>query len=450
MAEMNGRYTPLIENARRVLEANRLTGVSEWEGKGYDFVCPSREVYPFQWLWDSAFHAIALVHVDQRLAKQEIRCLLQGSQPNGFMPHMLLWDTTDQQLKLNQYDIALAHPNFTATTQPPVLPRAIERIYQATKDADFVVEVLPPVLLFFDWLADQRDPDGDGLLSIVQPDESGLDASPKYDLPLGMSGRASLVGPELRIAMQRLLETYGPLRSHPAQLLESDTFQVEDVMFNSIYADGLRCLARLLRTVPLPPDWHGGEEVASELESRAKRVTSRLMAKCWDDEVGVFWDLWGKEEKPLRILTSSSLFPLILEDLHPEIVRRLLKEHLLEPAEFWTRYPIPSVAIDEPSFDPSFRSQAIWRGPTWVNVNWYLYWGLVRHKFDEIASELANRTFDMVLRGGQREFFNPLTGEGMGAEDFSWTSLVLDLLWGEGLLDRQKMTGASVTPANPL
>ena len=62
----------------------------------------------------------------------------------------------------------------------------------------------------------------------------------------------------------------------------------------------------------------------------------------------------------------------------------------------------------------------------------------------------GRQSFDMVLRGGQREFFNPLTAEGMGAEDFSWTSLVLDLLWGEGLLDRQKLTGASVTPVNPL
>ncbi len=439
------KYAPLVEGARRVLEANRLSGTSEWDGKRYDFVCPSREVYPFQWLWDSAFHAIALLHVDERLAKQEMHCLLQGVQRDGFLPHMLLWDTTDQQARLNQYDIALAHPNYTATTQPPVLPRAIARIYQATKDAEFVVGVLPAVLSYFDWLAEHRDPDGDGLLSIIQPDESGLDASPKFDLPLGMSGRASLVGPELRMAMQRLLETYGPMRSKPDELLASDVFQVEEVLFNCVYGDSLRCLAWMLRSVPLPSDWEGADAVAQELDARAGRVTSGLMAKCWDDDVGVFWDLWVKDEKPLRILTFTSLFPLILEDLHPDVVRRLLKEHLLEPAEFWTRYPVPSVALDEPSFDPSFRSQAIWRGPAWVNVNWYLYWGLVKHGYGEIATELAHRTLDMVLRGGFHEFFNPLTGEGLGAEDFSSTALVLDLLWSEGLLD-QNMAGASVMP----
>ncbi|HEX6512416.1 MAG TPA: hypothetical protein VF157_08970, partial [Chloroflexota bacterium] len=65
---------------------------------------------------------------------------------------------------------------------------------------------------------------------------------------------------------------------------------------------------------------------------------------------------------------------------------------------------------------------------------WFLYQGLVQHGYKDIASELASRTFDMVLRGREREFFNPLTGEGLGAPDFSWTSLVLDLLAAEGLL----------------
>jgi glycogen debranching enzyme len=440
MAETSSRYAPLIESARRVLETNRLQGASDWDGRTYDFVCPSLETYPFQWLWDSAFHAISLLHVDPALAKQEIRCLLQGAQPDGFLPHMLLWDTTGREAQLQQYDVVLADPHFTATIQPPVLARAVERIYQATTDREFLAEVLPSILRAFEWLASNRDPDQDGLLAIIQPDESGLDASPKYDLPMGISGRASLVAPEQRAALQRLIERYQEARGDQAQLLQLGAFQVEEVMFNAIYGDGLRCLGRLLGAVPelqLPPPWAGRGQapyLAGELNARAEKVTAALLDKCWDEESGVFWDLWGQDESPLKVLTITSLFPLILEDLPEEIVRRLLGEHLLNPAEFWTRYPVPSVALDEPSFDPSFRSQAIWRGPTWVNTNWYLYGGLARHGYEDIATELANRTFDMVLRGGQREFFNPLTGEGYGAGDFGWTSLVLDLLHAEGHL----------------
>ena len=158
------------------------------------------------------------------------------------------------------------------------------------------------------------------------------------------------------------------------------------------------------------------------------------MRTCWDEDSGLFWDAWGADEKPLRVLTITSLFPLILEDMHADITRRLVEDHLLEPAEFWTRYPLPSVAADEPAFDPAFRSQALWRGGTWVNTNWYLYWGLRTHGYAEVASELAGRTFEMVSRGGLREFYNPLTAEGQGAQDFSWSALVLDLLAAEGKL----------------
>ena len=93
----------IAAEARRVLAGNRQTGISGWDGKRYDFVCPSGSTYPFQWLWDSGFHAIALLHVDPELARQEIRCLLQGAQPDGFIPHMLLWEKSAHEAALKEY-----------------------------------------------------------------------------------------------------------------------------------------------------------------------------------------------------------------------------------------------------------------------------------------------------------------------------------------------------------
>ena len=116
------------------------------------------------------------------------------------------------------------------------------------------------------------------------------------------------------------------------------------------------------------------------------------------------------------------------------MVRRLVEEHLLNEREFWTPYPVPSVAATEPSFDPLHRTGVPWRGPTWVNVNWYLYWGLRAHGYAAVARELATRTVAMVARGGVREFYHPYTGEGQGATEFGWSTLVLDLAQSEGLL----------------
>ena len=171
----------LALQAREVVRRNRRTGVSAWEGRRYDFVCPSPSHYPFQWLWDSCFHAIALCYVDPRLAARELRGVVAAARPDGFLPHMTLWEREAHEDALAGYNIRLGGRYWTATTQPPVLAQALERVHAASPDDGLLDDLLPVALRWYDWWAAARDPEGDGLVSIVQPDESGLDASPKYD-----------------------------------------------------------------------------------------------------------------------------------------------------------------------------------------------------------------------------------------------------------------------------
>src|SRR2546427_3269071 len=218
-------HSRVIAEARRVLAGNRQRGVSDWGGRRYDFVCPSPRSYPFQWFWDSCFHAIALVHVDPELAKQEIRCLLQGAQPDGFLPHMLLWDRQLHDQAMREYSIVRADPFYTATVQPPVLARAVWRVYHASKDRAFLLEVLPATMRFFRWLKAYRDPDDDHLIAIIQPDESGLNASPKYDRLMGITaGRPEETRPQLHRSMQRLFAADAPHRADPARIPALDAF----------------------------------------------------------------------------------------------------------------------------------------------------------------------------------------------------------------------------------
>src|SRR5947199_1731535 len=173
---MPADWKRVAADARRVLASNRQRGISAWGGRRYDFVCPSPTRYPFQWFWDSAFHAIALLQVDPALAKQELRCLMQGAQADGYIAHMLLWNKREHTEWLRpDHSIRLDHPFYTGTIQPPVVARALERVFEATGDAEFVREILPPVLRFMSWLERVRDPDHDDLVAIIQPDESGLD-----------------------------------------------------------------------------------------------------------------------------------------------------------------------------------------------------------------------------------------------------------------------------------
>lgn len=344
--------------------------------------------------------------------------MIAAAQPDGFIPHMILWERDAHAAALANYNIRLGGEFWTATIQPPVLAQALERVYEATGDVRLLEEVLPTTVALYDWLRANRDPDNDGLISIIQPDESGLDASPKYDSLVLMS---SLDDAGLCAAMERLFEAYKPCGQDSRQMLALGMFDVEDVLVNSIYIQGLQALARLCRVVGATTEAHSAEE-------EAERASTSLFSKCWDPERGAYWDLAGPEEERLTTLTITSLMPLILPNLPREHAQALVQRHLLNREEFWLEYPIPSVAADEPSFDPEYRTGLIWRGPTWVNTNWFLVRGLRLHGFPDEAEELEDRTLRMVLRAGFREFFSPHTAQGYGAESFGWTTLVLDLL----------------------
>jgi glycogen debranching enzyme len=114
------------------------------------------------------------------------------------------------------------------------------------------------------------------------------------------------------------------------------------------------------------------------------------------------------------------------------IGRRLVEEHLLDRNQFFAPVPPPSVSLAEPSFtltDTGRLGQRIyWRGPTWVNAAWLVWLGLIRLGYREPAADLARRLADSVDRFGLREYYNPFTGAGMGAINFGWSTLVLEML----------------------
>ena len=63
-----------------------------------------------------------------------------------------------------------------------------------------------------------------------------------------------------------------------------------------------------------------------------------------------------------------------------------------------------------------------------MNTNWYLSRGLRHHGRADLARIIEQRSAELVERSGFREYYDPRTGEGHGARDFSWSALVIDML----------------------
>ena len=232
----------LEEGARRILLSNLREGVADWNGKEFSFVCPSLTGYPFQWFWDSCFHALALLHLDPEQAKKEMRSLMSGAQPSGFIPHIIFWEMEKQPDFLSRNIVGMTEPYYSATIQPPIIAYAVARVYRVTGDEEFLREALPILTRYYRYLREARDPDNDGLIAVIQPEEAGTDCSPKYDEILGLE---ELSNRGFITALRKVYEAYEPLRHDDHAVLAADIFHVEDVLVNSIYCFCLRALARL-------------------------------------------------------------------------------------------------------------------------------------------------------------------------------------------------------------
>ncbi|CUV01281.1 hypothetical protein MGWOODY_Clf1446 [hydrothermal vent metagenome] len=189
------------------------------------------------------------------------------------------------------------------------------------------------------------------------------------------------------------------------------------MLVNSIYALGMRSLARLL----------GDSPEAEEFNREADRTRDALIEKCWDEEAGAFFDLSGLAEKPVKVVTISSLMPLILDDLPKPIVERLVADWVSSPEHFWTEYPLPSVPASDPKYMPGNPGGFIWRGPSWINTNWFLSHALRGHGYSELADVIAIKSLECIEKSGFREYYHPHTAEGLGARDFGWSTLILDM-----------------------
>jgi glycogen debranching enzyme len=412
------RLERMTEAVRALYQRNRQQGVAPWCGLAYDFVCPSTGTYPFQWFWDSCFHAVALSHFDPERARAEVRSLLANAQPDGFVAHVTFWQRERYEALLSTYSIAYRTPYLSDCIQPPVLAEAVQAAARGPGGREFLAEVLPATRRYFDWLHHVRDPDGDGLVATLQPDESGLDHTPKYDAYLGI---ARVEHAEYVAAWERVAGPYAKVGRDPARMFALDLFVCEDVLVNTIYAENQRVLSLLLGEA-------GDEAGRVELAHRAARTTAALVEKCFDAEAGLFWDLAGLREEPLKVNTVSSLMPLVLPGLPSRCVDALV-DHLTRPAEYAAPFPVPSVAMDEPSFAPGVVAEKlVWRGPVWINTNWYLARGLRRYGRPDLARHLEDRSAALVEGAGFREYYDPRTGEGHGARDFSWSALALDML----------------------
>jgi hypothetical protein len=448
----------VVEEPSKVREdlATEAAGVLRRNDMG-GWTRPASGLYPHQWSWDSAFIAIGLAHLDLRRAAQEMWTLFASQWKTGKVPHIVFNPEAPPEsyfpgpehwaCAAASSDTPPSSPYTSCLCQPPVHALAVSRIWEVARNQDrgglvwpFLHEIFPKLFAWHRYLMTYRDPERSGLVTIYHPWESGTDNSPRWDAAL--SGvEVGSVGSYPRRDLQHVVssserptdedyERYlwltGLIKRSfcdEGEIHRSHPFLVQDVLFSSILVWANEALLELAHLVHAP-------RCEIDLISSWIRRGRWGLESLWDRNHGLYLDYDLKNGRPLEARTIAGLAPLVAGGMKPSRSTALL-EQLHSPrfaGHGVLRWPLPPVTSPE---DEAFDPRSYWRGPVWPVMNWILWRGLLRAGEPEMAERLRLAALEQVSGGGFGEYFEPFTGETLGAGDQSWTAAVtLDWLSG--------------------
>jgi len=186
-------------------------------------------------------------------------------------------------------------------------------------------------------------------------------------------------------------------------------------------------LYRELNSMALIAGKLGKTEDEKNFLHHAAKLAKAVNDILWDEKDGFYYDRNEKTGEAIRVKSVVGFLPMWAGIATPERAKRLVKEHLTNPKEFWLQYPIATYAATEPDFYQGRKGKECnWQGTCWIPTNYMVMHGLLRYGYKDLARDLANRTFAMALEKNSttREFYDSDTGKGNGMNPFwGWSSL---------------------------
>jgi len=388
------------DEVRELMKKNRR------ETDGYEYTVPSPKSYPYQWLWDSCFHAVIYSYIDIEAAKRELESVVARQFENGMLPHMIYWEKVDGML-----DIEWGKEDTSTITQPPIIGYAVCKVYEKSGDKKFLEKIYPKLWHYTRYLLNDRDPRGNHLIGIINPDESGEDDSPRFDVPLGLPPKHTL---DENFKKRLALVEKNKACNFDAPFCMKNNFWVKDVPFNAIMVEHLYRMQDLADELVRAED----KEYFSEQADKVKHAMREKLL-----ENGVMWPAYSEKYIKMKVATWAIFAPMLGKIYTNSEAEDIVENYLLSNDHFRTPFFLPTVSKSEESFDPD----GFWRGPVWIFTNWMVYRGLLEYKMYGVAEQIRNSSMQLINKSGFREHFNPFTGEGQGAHNFTWGGLILDM-----------------------
>lgn len=388
------RAEPVVTPA--ALARRTLDGL--WE-ETWRYCPPNRQVYPWQWLWDSCFHAVCWAALGSDRAAAELSTLFGSLQRDGFLPHMTYHSRPSEAVGL------WGRERISTITQPPMHGHAIRVLAERGFDVSSLIDKAEAA---FGFLFEQRTREG-GLIAIVHPWESGSDDSPRWQAWWGGFAEASS---EVPFDRRRWMDTKLALVDHlelneTGSAVANPSFEVAAASFNALVA-----FNALELSYAGGPSWlrQAGEDLARAIDDML-----------FDEGASTWADLDLHTGSRALQGTLDGLLPLLVT---PDIDRAAaLLDAFCPGGPFFTPYGPCGQSRLEGGFDPASYGS----GSVWPHLTYLFVLAARRAGRTELAEEMRMAATRAMLSSGFAEHLDASTGEGLGARPQGWAALPVAL-----------------------
>ena len=365
-----------------------VTLISNWRthrgGLLHEGIVPSHAAYYFVgfWAWDTWRFSAALAKFDPELAKDNIRAMFDYQQPDGMIIDFIYTDPAE---------------NNARDSKPPLVSWAIDEIFTHANDTAFISEMYPQLMAYYKWWYNKRDHNRNGMCEYGSTDgtleaaawESGMDNAIRFD-------------------DAKMLKNNG---AEDAWSMDQESVDLNAYL--ALECKLLKKFASILGVTFDGPDY-----------------SSQVADYFFDKEKGFFFDRRLKDGSFIQEPGCEAYTPLWTEVATADQVKAMLPL-LTDTAKFSTYIPFPTVAADNPKYNP----RGYWRGPIWLDQTYFAIRGLRNYGYNKMADEYTLQVFDRLqgLKEGApiHENYGTHTGELLKAPHFSWSSSHLLMLYDD-------------------
>ncbi len=398
----------------------------------HDGVVPSMSYKWFigMWAWDSWKQAVTVSRFNGELAKENIRALFHYQiteddkvrpQDAGAIIDAIFYNKDKAR--------GMDGGNWNErNSKPPLAAWAVWSVYKSTGDKDFLEEMYPKLIAYHNWWYRNRDYDKNGIAEygamvhefnrskkeviLAAAWESGMDNAPRFDV----NGYGES---DIGVDVFENKDDNGELLGY--------SINQESVDLNGyLYAE--KCFLKSMAQVL------GNEEDANRYEKQGENLREYVRDNMFDEETGFFYDLQisddGSRKKLLvnRGKGPEGWIPLWAKLATAKQANQVV-DNMLCKDKFNTVMPLGTASLDNPSFE----SNEYWRGPVWLDQALFGVEALENYGYHKEAAEMALKLFEnaegLMGDGPIRENYNPLTGQGLNATNFSWSASAYYLMY---------------------